>query len=60
MSETYDPTENSERSYALWLRAAREIKIRAGALPPNPDNPDECRWSSEGSCKVSELDSVRG
>lgn len=60
MSDTYDATANSERSYALWLAAAREIKIRAGQLPPNPDKPEECRWAREGSCKISELDSARG
>lgn len=55
---TYDPDENSERSYAIWLRCAREIKIRAGTLPPS--TPEEQRWASEGERKPSELDSVRG
>lgn len=57
MSEDYNPTLNSERSYALWLACAREIKIRAGQIAPS--TPEEQRWAAEGPREPSELDSVR-
>lgn len=60
MSETYDPDDNAERQYSLWVRVAREIRIRSGLLEPDPNKPDECRWKTEGPRSVSELDSARG
>lgn len=59
MSEAYDPAVNSERQYALWLRAAREIRIRSGLLEPDPNKPEELRWRDEGPRSVSELEAVR-
>lgn len=60
MSDEYSAVQNSERSYALWLKCAREQSIRRGQILPDKANPDEVRWAAEGERKPSELDSVRG
>lgn len=52
----YDPAKNSERSYALAIKAKRELAIRRGQIAPS--TPQERRWASEGPRDVSQLEAV--
>jgi hypothetical protein len=55
----YDPDDNGARCYALAIRALREMRIRAGAIEPDPTKPQELRWAEEGERSVAELETVR-
>lgn len=55
---TYDPATNSRASYALALRACREIGIRRGTITPTTDT--ERQWACEGDCGVQKLETARG
>jgi hypothetical protein len=47
------------RSYDLAIAILREKNIRAGWIQPNPHNPEEVRWASEGFRPDSDLDTVK-
>lgn len=38
---TYDPADNSRRSYEEAIKAIRLRRIRMGIYQPRPDNPEE-------------------
>jgi hypothetical protein len=47
------------RSYDMAIAILREKQIRAGNILPNPHNPEETRWASEGFRPDSDLDTVK-
>lgn len=40
--------DDSRKSYEVAIRALRERHVRAHAVTPNPDDPEEQRWWDEG------------
>lgn len=57
MSDDYNGARDGHDSYALAIRALREINVRAGRLAPRTD--DERRQADSGPVPNDKLDAVR-
>lgn len=52
--------DDSFKSWALGIAAAREVCVRKGQILPRVGDAEEQRWAREGFISNRELDCVRG